>query len=268
MKDWTKQPPLLPTKILEGRAAEADLLPRHSARFKACLLLLMIAPLIACDDFLTKNVYFGGARTATGVTTGDTTDDSTDSGQADDDADGLGNQLEKTLFSTSTIADTDGDGYADGLEYVSANGDPLNNQAIPSRMVRSKVTTSEPTLTREVDSDLDGLSDSFESLSNIDPLDPDSDGDGFGDALELVARSDPRVATSRPTRARALVDDGVAVGIPPLDSDKDGLSDAVEIQQRSLADQPDSDGDGYSDGIEYLMGSQLSNKESIPNFET
>lgn len=87
------------------------------------------------------------------------------------------------------------------------------------------------TLAADIDSDGDGLTDSYESRTSFtDPLKSDTDGDGIPDGREL-----------RPW-----------VGTDPLlyDTDGDGVGDGDEIAAGSNPLSCDSDGDGLSDADE------------------
>jgi len=60
-----------------------------------------------------------------------------------------------------------------------------------------------------IDSDADGLSDSYEASIALRPDSPDTDSDGVPDGVELAIKTDPRNA----------------------DSDSDGVADGVEIRR-------------------------------------
>jgi hypothetical protein len=92
------------------------------------------------------------------------------------------------------------------------------------------------------DSDGDGLLDSEEYTAGTDPNSPDSDNDGLSDYLELDSGLDPLVNNA------TLPDD-----------DGDGLSDDYELAvglDSGVPNSPtaDQDGDGFSDRHEYLLG--------------
>lgn len=93
------------------------------------------------------------------------------------------------------------------------------------------------TLGLVVDTDGDGLTDSFERLvSHTDPNSADTDGDGMPDGWEYEQGFDPNAYGEQ------------------LDSDGDGLPDA---QERALGTDPnddDTDDDGRDDGDEYYAG--------------
>lgn len=160
-----------------------------------------------------------------------------------------------------TVADSDADGVADGLEFVGKGGDPLDPNALPSSLNKTGSLNAEDL---QDDSDDDGLGDTFEEDNNLNPDDPDTDGDGYADGLELVAGSDATSATSRPQRA--AVPSGFVRSGAPVDVDRDGLSSDSEAQLGMDPARADTDDDGYSDGIEYLMGSSATNPLSIPKF--
>ena len=90
------------------------------------------------------------------------------------------------------------------------------------------------------DSDGDGLSDGAEvNVHGTDPLEPDTDGGGATDGAEVSAGLDPQDPT-----------DDLAI----LDSDGDGLTDALELELYGTDPlEPDSDGDGLLDGDEIAV---------------
>jgi parallel beta-helix repeat protein/predicted outer membrane repeat protein len=102
----------------------------------------------------------------------------------DPDADSLANGQELLLATDPNLADTDGDGLADGEEVEAYGSDPL-----------------------DTDTDDDSLSDGEEVHAlGTDPNEPDTDGDEMPDGWEIEHQVDP------------LYDDGRD------DIDKDGLS--------------------------------------------
>ena len=107
----------------------------------------------------------------------------------DSDADGVTDWEELKAGTDRLLADTDGDGLADGLEITPT----------------APRIASNPTL---ADSDADGLSDLLENntgtyLSATDPgtspVDFDSDDDQFPDAYEISRNSNPLDGTQLPT---------------------------------------------------------------------
>lgn len=115
----------------------------------------------------------------------------------DSDRDGLLDSLEAQLGTNPLLADTDGDGLADG-------GDGL----VPVGAIAGGV-----------DSNGDGFADGEQAFAT-DPLLPDTDGDGLDDGLEVSNASDPLDANSWP----ALADGDIApLGAP------DGQVNAADI---------------------------------------
>ena len=123
-----------------------------------------------------------------------------------------------------------------------------------------------------LDSDADGLSDAFEKMSGLNPLNADSDGDGGSDSFELLqAHTDP-MAVEGAARVAALGEldpggdedsDGLsndyeaAHSLDPraADTDLDGLSDSAEVALGTNATLVDTDADGVTDHMEIEFGS-------------
>lgn len=118
---------------------------------------------------------------------------------ADSDADGISDLEEETLGLMPTEADTDGDGYRDGVELRLAGAfDPLlYNEGCEGGLE---------------DSDLDGLRDCEEVALNTMPNNQDTDGDMLPDGLEVLAGGSP-------------FDDDAS-----FDRDHDGLPDQSEVR--------------------------------------
>jgi len=91
-----------------------------------------------------------------------------------------------------------------------------------------------------IDSDSDGLSDEEEMvIYHTDPQLADTDGDGFKDGEEIKKGFSPLVAKKR---------------LNEVDTDKDGLTDQIEINLGTDLSDPDTDGDGFKDGLEVEKG--------------
>lgn len=117
------------------------------------------------------------------------------------------------------------------------------------------------------DEDEDGLSLQQEEELGLDPKNPDSDGDGLPDGYELfITNTNP---ASTDTNDNGFLDsqedpdnDGLTnleefeLGTDPLvgDSDKDGLSDGVEVLvHKTNPLLEDTDGDGLLDDSEFKL---------------
>ncbi len=160
------------------------------------------------------------------------------------------------ILNNTVSEDTDNDSLEDIFE-IFAGLDPLNN-----------------------DTDSDGLSDSFEFNGDTDPLLNDTDNDGLLDGLEVLTYFTN--ATNPDTDGDGLIDgdevfvyltnatnidseyDGMddyyevfndldpLINDTSLDYDGDGLTNLIEYQLGSFANDSDSDNDGLLDGLEVL----------------
>ena len=92
-----------------------------------------------------------------------------------------------------------------------------------------------------LDSDGDALTDDQEIATyHTDPHNPDTDGDGRLDGFEVRNGYSPRT----PLRKK----------LSELDSDRDGLNDALEIALGTNLTNSDTDVDGKKDGEEVFTG--------------
>lgn len=95
-------------------------------------------------------------------------------------------------------------------------------------------------LSDKSDTDLDGLTNEAEKKWGTDPYDSDSDGDGFLDGEEVNSGYSP-VNTERKKMGK-------------LDTDSDGLNDALEFKLGTLPNNEDTNGNGKKDGYEIAQG--------------
>ncbi len=135
---------------------------------------------------------------------------------ADTDGDGLGDGAEVNVYHTDPRnADTDGDGASDGWE-VAHGFDPRTAADAQQDTDGDGLTNAEEraagTDPRAQDTDLDGLTDSYElRTSHTDPLRRDTDGDRIWDDWEVANALDPRNAADA-----------------KLDTDGDGFDNRTE----------------------------------------
>ncbi len=133
----------------------------------------------------------------------------------DMDQDGLLDSWEVRVFGTDPVmADTDRDGFADGVE--------VRNGYDPRKAGKGKLG--------DKDTDTDGLNDRLEVLFETDPLVRDTDGDGYVDGEEIQNGFDPRSSSSLSLQKQIRVDlseqrlyqevKGVAIGSFPVSSGK------------------------------------------------
>lgn len=138
--------------------------------------------------------------------------------------------------------DSDGDGFSDGAEVKLFGTDPTvadddsDSDRLPD-VVEIRIGTDP----EDVDTDNDGLDDSYEYAAGLDPCHPDTDRDGLPDGWEVEYDLDP---------GRATGDNGTHG-----DPDHDGLSNIDEYQNGCNPRVPDTDRDGVSDGVEVGQGS-------------
>jgi outer membrane protein OmpA-like peptidoglycan-associated protein len=140
----------------------------------------------------------------------------------DDDNDGLTTQIEVKVGTSPLLKDTDNDGINDFIELGKNALKPLDtdNDGIINAL--------------DKDDDADGIKTETELLLGINPLLADSDSDGISDLDEV----------------------GKLLG-KPLDTDKDGVIDALDIEENL-----DKDGDGLSDLFEKKLNSDPNNVDS------
>ena len=183
----------------------------------------------------------------------------------DTDLDGLSDYREQNLAGTNfEMADTDGDGLNDKLEYEGVTNPNLadSDEDGLSDGVEINQTQTDPTI---ADTDQDGIVDGLDDqdgdgLSNKDeigiygtsPLLADTDGDSIDDKTELEILSDPNTATT--TEELITIIRGMAT-IQSTDSDGDGLTDVKEAELESDSGTATTFylGDVYDDAVESAL---------------
>lgn len=113
------------------------------------------------------------------------------------------------------------------------------------------------------DTDSDGLYDSDEDRENTNPFVADTDGDGFSDGVEVHFRD--LGASFRPNQIALPdgggLDPGCPLALRGVDTDCDTLTDCDEQIIGTNANQVDSDDDGIPDAVEWQMRTQPSSKD-------
>ncbi len=180
----------------------------------------------------------------------------TDLNKKDSDNDGISDDIEIGLNIKQPL-DTDNDGIIDALDDDDDN-DGLTTQ------IEVKVGTSP----LHEDTDNDGIDDLKEIGSNaLKPLDTDNDGiinaldsdddaDGIKTETELLLGINPLLADSDSDGISDLDEIGKLIE-KPLDTDKDGIIDALDTEENL-----DKDGDGLTDLLEKKLNSDPNNVDS------
>ncbi len=184
----------------------------------------------------------------------DTDKDGTiDALDVDDDDDNLDTATELRLGTNSLLADTDGDGIPDAREIGERVEHPKDSDA--DGIIDALDSEDNK------DSDNDGIPDYQEKLLRTNPSKADSDDDGIDDIEEIGSNIKQPLDTDKNGIINALDadDDGdglptkleSAIGTNPLtaDSDNDGINDAEEIGKDTAAPL-DSDKDGIIDALD------------------
>ena len=139
-----------------------------------------------------------------------------------------------------------------GRAYISGGPSVIGDNTNDAR--RMALLYSQETITNDIDTDGDGLSDFVETNTGVyvsdtdtgtDPNNSDSDGDGLSDGIETntgiyVSSTDTGTDPNNPDSDGDGLSDGAEVniyGIDPnlTDTDSDGLSDDVEINTSSFS---------------------------------
>ncbi len=167
----------------------------------------------------------------------------------DSDGDQLSDAFEISIGTDPHDADTDDDGLIDGLEPTpgaDSDGDGLIDARDPDSDNDGLYDGTEAGVTTpNADTDLTKhhfIADADPSTTT-NPLDPDTDGGGLADGSEDT-NHDGKIDPGERDPNLASDDAGA------LDTDGDGLPDAVEIAIGSNPNDPDSDDDGVVDGSE------------------
>lgn len=184
---------------------------------------------------------------------------------ADPDGDGLSNREEQRIKTNRHLADSDGDGLADGYEFKNSGTDPVDADTDGDGLSDRLEVKTYRTNPAKSDSDLDGLSDNDEiNTFKTDPMKADSDSDGLSDSDEInIFKSNPMNSDSD---GDGLTDgdeiNRYRTGFAVADSDRDGLSDGDEVNiYNSNPLNIDTDGGSVNDAIEVDRGTDPNNAE-------
>jgi hypothetical protein len=146
--------------------------------------------------------------------------------KADTDSDGLLDADELALGTNPWVADTDGDGFSDGVEvFAISRGIPLtpNQVALPDG---GGLDRGCPPEARGIDSDCDGLTDCDEQIVGTNGKRVDSDDDGVSDAVEFKLGTQPssKDLDQDPDTDRLVNRDELTMHTDPLTVDSNDLS--------------------------------------------
>lgn len=158
--------------------------------------------------------------------------------EKDTDKDGLSDATEASIGTNPNNPDSDGDGLNDGEEV---NGIDSPSTKLVASVKSDPKNACDPIKTgADCDADGDGLTNAQEAKLGTNPNNPDTDGDGVNDKMD-----------------ECPMEAGTEKGCPKIDNsgvdtDKDGLSDAMETKIGTNPKMADSDSDGLNDGEEVL----------------
>lgn len=131
------------------------------------------------------------------------------------------------------------------------------------KMIASNLSAPAGSPVALADTDSDGLTDDRELVEGTLPWVADTDTDGFSDGVEVYFRD--RGGMFTPNQVPAPDGGGIDPGCPNelrgVDQDCDTLTDCDEQIIGTNALRMDSDDDGISDAVEFKLGSQAASKD-------
>ncbi|MDE0597300.1 MAG: hypothetical protein OSB65_18820 [Roseibacillus sp.] len=194
-------------------------------------------------------------------------------GTGDADGDGATDGQEYNAGTDPNVADTDGDGLDDGAEINTHNTDPNVADSDGDSLSDGDEVNTHGTDPNLADTDGDTLNDDEELVAGADgfitdPLSQDSDGDGVTDDQDPA----PNDASNDSDGDGLSNEDEINIhGTDPLvaDTDGDGVDDGEEVTEGAdgfITDplNTDTDGDAIPDGLESGLGSDPTDRASVP----
>ena len=194
-------------------------------------------------------------------------------GTGDADGDGATDGQEENAGTDPNVADTDGDGLDDGAEINTHNTDPNVVDSDGDSLTDGDEVNTRGTDPNLADTDGDTLNDDEELVAGADgfitdPLKQDSDGDGVTDDQDPA----PNDASNDSDGDGLSNGDEINIhGTDPLiaDTDGDGVDDGEEVAEGAdgfITDplNTDTDGDAIPDGLESGLGSDPTDRASVP----
>ena len=171
-------------------------------------------------------------------------------GITDSDADGIADYLDtdsdgdNITDANEAVAsgnDTDNDGIDDAIDVDQTGGVDTNGDGVDDNVVAANTDGDLAADYLDIDSDGDGIPDFWESGA----LNVDSDMDGIDDAfdVDITGGTDANGDGIDDNSSPANSDTDTAPDFQDLDSDNDGISDAIESGALGV----DTDGDGIDD---------------------
>lgn len=178
------------------------------------------------------------------------TDNNPATGITDSDGDGIadyldtdsdGDNITDANEAVATGNDTDNDGIDDAIDVDQTGGVDANGDGVDDNVLAANTDGDTPPDYLDVDSDGDGIPDFWESGA----LNVDSDMDGIDDAfdVDITGGTDANGDGIDDNATPANSDTDTAPDFQDLDSDNDGISDAIESGALGV----DTDGDGIDD---------------------
>ncbi len=175
------------------------------------------------------------------------------------------NQNAERLYQMSLLGGGDFRDFRNGepINFLNFRFGQVRRNFIFDKLVVSNLSAPAGSALGSADTDSDGLLDVDEIREGTSPFVADTDTDGFSDGVEVYfrGRGGKFTPNQRLQRDGGGLDPGCPVELRGVDQDCDTLTDCDEQIIGTNALRIDSDDDGVSDAVEFKLGSQASSKD-------